>query len=232
MELKDKLNIPEDWCNLLKEVFESDEFTQVSKKLALIRQERSVFPLPGEGLEAFRRTPLNKLRAIILGMDPYPSRFKGEPVAFGLAFTPRSELNKPSSLRVIEKEICKEYEVETKINKNDLIRWADQGVLLFNTALSVEEGKPGSHLELWNPITTKMLKIISESTTGLVVLLWGAHAKKYEPIFNQHHNVLMSGHPAAEVYGRGKFYGNNHFKKTNEIIKGQTSEADTIQWYL
>lgn len=234
MNLREKLNIPEDWYRVLKDVFESQEFLEVGKKIALDRIAKDVFPYPEEVFAAFRYTPYSEFKILWLSMDPYNTRFNQEPVACGLAFTPRHELNIPPSLRVMGKEL--ESDIYTPLclpchglGRDDLISWAKQGVLLLNAALTVREKEPGSHLSLWEPITRKILRKLSEANPGLVVILLGNDAQKFEDCFINS-NIIKAGHPASETYGKGKFYGSKIFSKTNEIIRNQNGQEFEIRW--
>jgi len=199
--------------------------------------------------------PLNKIKVVILGQDPYPT--PGD--AIGLAFATREDRKIPTSLRVIQTEIMSDPEMFGEIpelfNKNTpewktLDHWRKQGVFLLNTALTVETGKAGSHLEYWEEFTKYVISFISVKNPCLW-LLWGAKAQRFIPYINScpfhvkgydkttienipanrdYNYILTASHPAAETYMNGKagFYGCNHFYYANVILKKLKSKI--INW--
>lgn len=171
------------------------------------------------------------IKVVILGQDPYIK----EGQAIGLAFAVPNDKTTPPSLRIIEEELGH------KVAYKDLHHWVNQGVFLFNTALTVERGHSGSHIPLWNEFTLHVIEIISSLNPGVIWLLWGKYAQAYTKyIANMVYEypredeidkniVLIAAHPAAEVYRRGAgFIGCNHFNKVNDILK--MKNLQTIDW--
>jgi uracil-DNA glycosylase len=179
--------------------------------------------------------PIESIKVVIIGQDPYPT--PGD--AVGYAFAKPPLVSKPVSLRNIEKEVRESGQIN-KSNEIDLFAWVDQGVFLLNTALTVETGKPGSHLKYWENFTKRLISYISINQPCIWVL-WGAKAQKFIPNisnkfvvsdnydreciksipFNNRYNyILTAPHPAAEAYSGGKagFFGCDHFYKINEIL--------------
>lgn len=172
--------------------------------------------------------PLQQIKVVILGQDPYPQAGQ----AIGYAFAVNSEVNKPVSLKTIEKEVGHELD-------RTLQSWRDQGVFLLNTALTVEQGKAGSHSEYWTAFTKSVIEHISQNNP-CIWLLWGKHAQNHlqnidknipiysspkEQLDSEHNYVLSSPHPAAEAYSSNAgFLGNQHFVMVNNILKHQNKE--------
>lgn len=181
--------------------------------------------------------PLKNIKVVILGQDPYPT--PGDAVGYAFAKPPLKKF--PVSLRNIQKEVVDSGMINDS-GEIDLYAWVDQGVLLLNTALTVETGKAGSHLKYWENFTNKVINYIS-SAQPCIWILWGAKAQSFAksirnpvmvrgydketikniPIQDGANYVLTAPHPAAEAYAGGKagFFGCNHFYYTNEILKAQ-----------
>ncbi len=203
------------WKELLKEELTREYFPALTSR---VRQEyltRPVYPHPSRVFRAFELTEPHDIRVVILGQDPYHTRG----VADGLAFSTLPGNRIPPSLVNIFKEIETEYGVPCEQNPN-LERWARQGVLLLNAALSVREGEANSHADYgWHAFTDAVVASISRECEHVVFILWGAHAGKKEHLIDwTKHLVLMSVHPSPLSASRG-FFGNNHFKQANEYLE-------------
>ncbi len=181
------------------------------------------FPRPELVFNAFNLCPLNKVKVVIIGQDPYHNfkeTISGEkiPEAMGLCFSvPNNIKKKPPSLMNIIKE------VNSDLNKNykftDLTKWAKQGVLLLNTSLTVRQNKPGSHLKIWEIFTNSLIKGISDEYKDIVFLLWGNYAKSKICFINlEKHTCLTAVHPSPLSANRGGWFDNKHFSKTNELL--------------
>lgn len=157
---------------------------------------------------------------------PYPNLYKHEPVACGLSFCPRNPNYLPPSLRIIKEKINTSYESEQDI---DIVSWAEQGVLMLNTALTVEHGRAGSHNKLWEPFTKEVFKVLSEHSTGIIYLLWGKEAQAYEELIGPNNYVLKAAHPVSAVY-RGNVWDCNHFIDTNAILNSNFGKEAEINW--
>ena len=206
--------IHESWNELFSEIRESGFIKEINKL-----DPEKFYPARESVFNVFRM-PLNEIKVVILGQDPYPQ----ENQAIGYAFAVSHNTKKPFSLRVIEKEIGH------PIDKT-LQEWREQGVFLLNTALTVEKWNAGSHIKVWKPFTERVISYIS-SHKSCIWMLWGKHAQEYEKFivsdFYQQH-ILKGAHPAAEAYGAGKFTGCQHFTKTNEILS-QEYNSLIINW--
>lgn len=223
------INISDTWYKRLQPTIESQEFLKLGQFIAEERKSVTVYPKKEEVFIAFNETPFEEVRVVLLGMDPYPNEYKGEPVACGLAFAPRDHEYLPPSLRIIYNTLKETLYSERLTFDSDLNmqEWAKQGVLLLNTALTVRKGKPGSHIPNWDFFTKAVINTLNE-TTGLIFLLWGNDAKKFRPLINEtNHYILECAHPASSIYKKGPWEC-NHFTRVNEVLKINHNEE--IKW--
>jgi uracil-DNA glycosylase len=216
------------WKRVLKEEFEKDYI----KKLSLFLQTQQenglhIFPPKHLIFNAFDQIPFEKVKVVILGQDPY----HGINQAHGLAFSVNKGVAIPPSLKNIFKELHLEYPSFKHPKHGDLSQWANQGVLLLNATLTVEESKAGSHQNQgWEIFTDKVIQLLSEQRTGIIFILWGKYAQSKAKLIDlEKHVVLSAAHPSPLSAYSG-FLGCNHFIKTNEFLKqaGQTE----INWQL
>lgn len=219
--------IHESWKEVLESEFQQAYFSNLTEqvRLAYIEHKGSVFPKGSQIFRAFDLCPFDQLKVVILGQDPYPT--KGH--AHGLCFSVEPEVKPfPKSLLNIFKEIQLDLGIPIPENGN-LARWAEQGVLLLNSSLTVEEGKPDSHKGFgWEKFTDAVIQTINEQKTGIVFILWGAKAiSKESYIDHSKHLILKSVHPSPLSAHRG-FFGCKHFSKTNEFLR--MMEQSEIQW--
>jgi uracil-DNA glycosylase len=218
------IKINKSWKDRLKDEFLKDYFKDL---IAFVRKEYSLKEIYPPGPFIFRAldlTPFDNVKVVIIGQDPYHTTG----VANGLAFSANANQRIPPSLLNIFKEIQREFGNPIP-NSPDLTRWAEQGVLLLNATLTVEKGKAGSHQNKgWEVFTDSIIKLISDEKENIVFLLWGAFAQKKEVLIDSSkHLVLKSPHPSPFSADRG-FFGNNHFKFTNEYLKEHNIEE--ISW--
>ena len=187
---------------------------------------KTIFPRQTEWFAAFEAAPLENVRVIILGQDPY----HGAGQAHGLSFSVRPGIKLPPSLRNIYKELELDLNIKPA-NHGCLTHWAQQGILLLNTSLSVEEGQAGSHAKIgWETFTDAAIQGVSDYGRNLVFFLWGAHAhKKVRLIDESKHLVLKSAHPSP-LSARHGFFGSSPFSKCNAYLrKNGLSEID---WHI
>lgn len=207
---------------LLREGYHQELVQKVNK----LRQQNAIYPTQTQLLRALELTSFKNTKVILLGQDPY----HGENQAHGLAFSVPEGTPTPPSLRNIFKEIAADiYRDDTAAPSTDLSRWAQQGVLLLNAALSVEAGKAGSHQRLgWHELTDQIVTTLSHQRRHLVFLLWGAHAQsKRKLIKSKNHLVLETAHPSPLSAYRG-FSGCRHFSQTNAYLLLHGKKP--IQW--
>lgn len=185
-----------------------------------------VYPSKKEIYAAFTKTPFDKVKCVILGQDPYP----GYGQAMGLSFSVPKGIFLPKSLKNIYKEIGNEYGY-TMSSNGDLTKWAEQGVLLLNSILTVRAGVPASHQGVgWEIFTDHVLEYLNQSTSPIVFILWGNYARSKKGLLKgKHHLVLEAAHPSPLSASRG-FFGCNHFKKCNDFLKQNNIEE--IDWKI
>ena len=213
-----------------------DEFNKpyMQALRAFLSQEKAagktVYPPSALIFNAFNHTPFDAVRVVIVGQDPYHGNYNGLAQAHGLSFSVPQGVALPPSLMNIFKEIAADLSI--KMGKTgDLTPWADQGVLLLNATLTVEQSKAGSHQNRgWETFTDAAITALNAHREGLVFVLWGSYAqKKGAFIDEQKHLVLKSVHPSPLSAHRG-FFGNRQFSTINQYLiqQGQTP----INWQL
>ena len=213
MGLKD---VAEDWQLFLKNEFKKPYFEKLSEFLKSEYQSYMVLPPKGQIFKAFESCSLKDIKVVILGQDPYPT--PGH--AHGLCFSVEPTVYPlPKSLLNIFKEIRTDLGIETPDHGN-LIRWAEQGVFLLNTVLTVRSGEPQSHAgKGWEEFTDNVIQRINELETPVVFLLWGSRAQSKKIMINQsRHFILEAPHPSPLSAHRG-FMGCKHFSKANQLLK-------------
>lgn len=215
-----QVRINKDWQTLLQTEFDKPYFADLVSFVHSEYTMHRIYP-PGKLIfNAFDACPPGKLKVVILGQDPY----HGEGQAHGLCFSVNDGVPLPPSLVNIYKEISEEYGKPAPASGN-LLRWANQGVLLLNATLTVRANIAGSHQGRgWETFTDAVIKSISDNKENVVFLLWGAYAgRKAELIDTAKHCVLKSAHPSPLSAYRG-FFGNGHFRKANDYLfsTGQT----------
>ena len=221
------LQIEASWKNILNNELEQKYFLELSKKVDQFYREGKVqiFPKKKEVFRAFDLCPFEKVKVVILGQDPYPT--KG--YANGLSFSVNNDIYPfPKSLNNIFKEIHNDIGISFPEN-GDLTRWAEQGVLLLNTVLTVEEGSPDSHKGIgWEKFTNGVIELLSDQKQELVFMLWGAKATAKTSLINEDkHMVLSSVHPSPLSAYRG-FFGCKHFSKANDYLN--ENNLSVINW--
>lgn len=211
------VRIEEGWKNILQDEFEKPYFIELTQKVKAEYADPStrVYP-PGKKIfAAFDACPFDNVKVVIIGQDPY----HGACQANGLCFSVAENVKMPPSLVNIFKEVSDDTGSPFPTN-GDLSRWAEQGVLLLNSSLTVREGQPGSHSSIgWEEFTDKVVDKLNREKQNLVFILWGAHAqRKGGNIDKSKHLVLSSPHPSPLSAHKG-FFGNHHFTKANAYLE-------------
>lgn len=222
-----EVKIEESWKKQLAGEFADGYFETLAGFVKDEYRRGVVYPPPRFIFEAFNRTPFDKVKAVIIGQDPYHN--PGQ--AHGLCFSVRDGTEKPPSLVNIFKELENEYGVPFRGRSGDLSAWADQGVLLLNATLTVSGGAnmAGSHQGRgWERFTDAAIKALSAGRSGIVYMLWGSYAQKKAAFVDRAKNlVLACAHPSPLSAHRG-FFGCGHFKKCNEYLKSRGEKP--IDW--
>ena len=212
------------WDELFKKEFCKPYFVQLKSFLVQEYATKRIYPPKRLMLNAFDNTAYEDVNVVILGQDPYYNPRQ----AMGMSFSVPEGVAPPKSLINIFKEIEDELGRKAAIVGGDLTPWAKQGVLLLNTVLTVEDGKPNSHKDKgWEMFTDAVIKHLNERERGMVFLLWGRNAyEKKQLITNPQHLVLTSAHPSPLSAYNG-FFGCGHFIKANEFLAKQ---GKVIRW--
>lgn len=204
------------WEEIINNEKEQPYFKKLKSVIDTRYETTTVFPPKNQIFNAFTKTPLENLKVVILGQDPY----HGANQAQGLSFSTPKNIPNPPSMQNILKEIQADLQRASTCLDGDLTPWAKEGVLLLNTILTVEEAKPKSHHNLgWEIFTDTIIRTISLNCTNIVFLLWGSPAiAKSKLIDTSKHHILTAPHPSPLSSYRG-FFGCKHFSKTNEILQ-------------
>ncbi|MDB3972275.1 uracil-DNA glycosylase [Candidatus Thioglobus sp.] len=208
--------INNDWSEYLGPLFQRDSYQQLCDFFEYQKtQPKIILPPENDRFKAFELSSFENTQVVILGQDPYHNIGQ----AHGLSFSVPDNIKIPPSLVNIYKELELDLGITPNISGN-LERWASQGVLLLNSALTVEKNSPSSHSKTpWIEFTESVILLLSEHKQNLVFLLWGAHAhQKAELIDPAKHLILSASHPSPFSAYKG-FFGCKHFSKTNEYLK-------------
>lgn len=216
--------IEESWLEALKEEFSSEYFISLKDFLKEEKKNYTIFPPGNEMFTAFNLCPLSLVKVVIIGQDPY----HGPGQAHGLSFSVPHGIAIPPSLRNIYKEINNDLGIPIPKTGN-LEKWAEQGVLMLNTILSVRAAEAASHHgKGWETFTNKVIKTVSDLRAGVIFVLWGKYAQDKQYLINTNkHFILKSVHPSPLSASRG-FLGCGHFSKINQILKENGIEE--IDW--
>jgi uracil-DNA glycosylase len=228
------VQIEASWKDALKDEFDKDYFINLTEFVRNEYRQHTCYPPGNEIFNAFNLCPLSKVKVVILGQDPY----HGQGQAEGLCFSVKTGIALPPSLVNIFKEVKDDIGTRPQIIKDlqgkdmydgSLRRWAEQGVFLLNTCLSVRQHEAFSHSRHgWESFTDAVIKIISEKQEHVVFMLWGGPARSKKKIIDSSkHLILESVHPSPLSANRGGWFGNHHFSRCNAWLqeKGLTPIA-------
>ncbi|MDY5520014.1 uracil-DNA glycosylase [Campylobacter lanienae] len=212
-----------EWQELLKDELNSQNFANIIKFLN--SQTAVIYPPKDLIFNAFNLCKIENLKVIIVAQDPYHNPQE----AMGLAFSVPQGVRIPPSLKNIFKELIDDINSNILVNRSsDLSDWARQGVLLLNSALTVEKNRPVSHAKIgWQGFINGVIKIINLKFNHCVFMLWGNHAKALSPLIDPNsHLILQAAHPSP--LARGAFFGSRHFSKCNEYLLAHSKTP--IKW--
>lgn len=219
------VRIAQDWQRLLQKEFDAEYFAALTDFVRREYRTVRVYPPAGKIFAAFDTCPLENLKVVIIGQDPY----HGYGQAHGLCFSVNDGVPFPPSLQNIFKEIHAETGAAMPAS-GCLDRWARQGVLLLNATLTVREASPGSHQgQGWERFTDSVIATVSQEKQNVVFLLWGAYARsKARLIDPTRHLVLEAAHPSPLSANRGGWFGCGHFVRANEYLAAHGKTP--VQW--
>jgi len=217
-------NIDRSWKVKLDQEFQKPYFSNLTSFLKIKYDSQLVYPNRSLIFNAFNKCPFDDVKVVILGQDPY----HGEGQAHGLSFSVPDGIKQPPSLKNIFKEIYFDLGIIPPESGN-LLRWANQGVLLLNSILTVEKSKPGSHsMKGWEEFTDSVIEILSNEKDHLIFMLWGAHAKKKGlKIKRDKHLVIETSHPSPFSANKG-FFKSKQFSMCNDYLK--IHKKGVINW--
>ncbi len=219
------VNIGNDWDELLKPLFDSENYKKIREFLKSEYSSHTIYPSMYDIYNAFKETPYNSVKAVILGQDPYHE--PGQ--AHGLCFSVKEGVDPPPSLVNIYKELQSDLGFKPPIG-GDLTKWAKRGVLLLNTTLTVRRGQANSHKNCgWTEFTDGVIRILSSREKPMAFILWGANARSKKPLIAKRHLIIESAHPSPLSCYNG-FFGSRPFSRTNEFLISCGEEP--IDWNL
>ena len=223
---KSTIQLHPSWLEHLKEEFQKEYMLNLKKKLLELKNKKIIFYPQGDKIfNAFNLTPLNNVKVVILGQDPY----HGPNQAHGLCFSVPQSVKPPPSLVNIFKELESDTGKKRNYHDGNLEHWARQGVFLLNTTLTVEKSKPLSHRDYgWSEFTDRVISLISNKLDNIVFILWGSFAQsKKQLIDSNKHLILTAPHPSPLSAHRG-FFGSKPFSKTNNFL--HSKQIDMVKW--
>ena len=217
--------IPKSWESIVKKITEQPYFSSLGAFVNSEYQNNSCYPERNKIFEALKLCSPKDIKVVILGQDPYHGAGQAE----GLSFSVPDGLKHPPSLINIFKEIQNDLNVAYPSSGN-LRHWANQGVLLLNATLTVRAGEAGSHQRKgWEQFTDDLIKEISNTSEGIVFMLWGGYAKKKSKLIDgDKHLILNAGHPSPLSANRGYWFGNKHFSTCNSYLNSKGDKS--IVW--
>lgn len=218
--------ISQDWDEILAPEFAKPYFTALWEQVEAEYARGPVYPEKDNIFNALKYTPYHAVKILLLGQDPYHGRGQ----AHGLAFSVQPGVQPPPSLQNMFKELASDVGM-TMPKTGCLTPWAEQGVMLLNTVLTVREGEPNSHKKLgWTQFTDAVIAALNDREDPVIFLLWGANAKEKLPLItNARHYVLSAPHPSPLSASRG-FFGCRHFSKADTIL--QRLGKEPVSWQL
>ena len=215
-----------DWKEKLSDIPKTEYFQNLINFLNFqAREKKTIYPPKGQWFKAFELTQFKDVKVVILGQDPYHNPEQAQ----GMSFSVPKGVSLPPSLKNIFQEIQTDLGINNQ--SGDLTSWANQGVLLLNSVLTVEKNQPASHAgKGWEKFTDYVIELINKEKENVVFMLWGAYAqKKALNIDSNRHLILESPHPSPFSAHKG-FFGCQHFSKTNNYLK--INNIDPINWKL
>ncbi len=219
---------PSGWASKLRGFIQSSDFDKILNTLYKLREDGKRFTPPlKQVFRAFEECPVDKLKVIIIGQDPYPHFGVADGIAFSCANTGKPQPSLVKIFEAVENTVYDNWSIE---QNPDLTRWANQGVLLLNSALTCEIDKVGSHYNVWKEFIAYTMDILNFTDTGLIFVLMGKQAQELEGLIGEHHYIIKTTHPAYASYTKQAWDCNDMFNEINKIITGQNGPDFKIKW--
>lgn len=216
------------WSTKLRGFIQSSDFDKILDVLYKLRESGKRFTPPIKHVfRAFEECPLSNLKVIMIGQDPYPHFGVADGLAFSCSNTSKPQ---PSLKNIFEAIDSTVYDNEHREHNVDLTRWANQGVLLLNSALTCEIDKAGSHHFVWKDFIAYTMDMLNYTDSGLIFVLMGKQAQELESMIGEHHHIIKVSHPASAAYTKTVWDCDNMFNTCNTIIEGQNGPTFKITW--
>lgn len=219
---------PSGWATKLRAFIQSSDFDRILERLLEERDAGKRFTPPLKfAFRAFQECPEKDLKVIIIGQDPYPHFGVADGIAFSCGLTGKPQPSLKYMFEAIEETVYAGLQLD---QDPDLTRWASQGVLLLNTALTTEIDKVGTHYDIWKDMIMYVIDMLSLTNSGLIFILLGTKAHELESVIGQHHYILKASHPASAGYAKTTWDCNDIFNQANEILAKNNGPQYKIQW--
>lgn len=216
------------WATKLKSFIYSSDFDKILEILYNEREAGKRFTPPlKQVFRAFEECPLSDLKVVIIGQDPYPYLGVADGIAFSCGNTGKLQPSLQQIFNAIDETV---YPAHAKDHDPDLTRWANQGVLMLNKALTCQIDKVGSHYDIWHDFIMYVIDMISLTNSGLIFVLLGQKAQELESSISSSHYILKASHPASASYTKTQWDCNNLFNEANRIIEQNNGPQYKINW--
>jgi uracil-DNA glycosylase len=219
---------PSGWATKLRGFIQSSDFDKILDTLYKLREDGKRFTPPlKQVFRAFEECPHDKLKVIMIGQDPYPHFGVADGLAFSCSNTGKPQPSLKNMFEAIERNVYEEFPTYQDPN---LTRWANQGVLLLNSALTCQVDKVGSHYAIWQDFIAYTMDILNYTDSGLIFVLMGKQAQELESMIGDHHHIIKVSHPASAAYTKTVWNCGNLFNQCNKIINGLNGPSFKIEW--
>jgi len=219
---------PSGWAHKLRGFIQSSDFDKILDTLYKMREDGKRFTPPLKYVfRAFEECPHDKLKVIMIGQDPYPHFGVADGLAFSCSLTQKPQPSLKNIFGAVELTVYEEFPTH---QDPDLTRWANQGVLLLNSALTCQVDKVGSHYSIWQEFIAYTMDMLNFTDSGLIFVLMGKQAQELEGMIGDHHHIIKVSHPASAAYTKTTWDCGNIFNEINKIIKGQYGPTFKINW--
>jgi len=219
---------PSGWATKLRGFVQSSDFSKVLETLYSLREDGKRFTPPLKLVfRALEECPVDKLKVVVIGQDPYPYLGVADGISFSCGLTRKPQPSLQKMFEEIERTVHQGYPSH---QDPDLTRWANQGVLMLNTALTCQVDKIGSHYDIWQPFLNYLIDMLSLTSSGLIFCLLGSKAQEFEGLIPPSHYVLKASHPASAAYNKGNWDSGDLFNKVNEILTKNNGPHYKINW--